>query len=133
MFGAIRSEILDRIFSVRLLASATKSITARRARPATKGLVFVQLYAAYEYTIVSTVRAAMTTISGHNIELRKLRDGLQVLALDSELASIADTARRASWDKRLGLFKRARSADIARLSDAVFPDDGNHFKYPQLE
>lgn len=133
MFAAIRSEILDRIFSINVLTSASKALSPGRARSAAKGLVFVQNYATYEYTVSTAVEAALDSVTGHGIELRVLRTGLQTIAMDAELESIANSKRRSSWDKRTRIFDRAISGDAAVLSGCEFPDDGNHFRFRQLE
>src|SRR5438105_12082879 len=131
MFAGIRSEILDRIFSTKLLATAAAGLTMPRTQTAAKGLAFVQLYATYEFTIIESVRATLIAATAHRIELRRLQSGLQALALDAEITSIADSKKRASWPRRLQLFDKAIS-DAPAAFPELFPDDGSHFKVDQL-
>jgi hypothetical protein len=97
-----------------------------------KGLTFVQLYAVYEYAVVNAVQRGLVTMSGHGLSFNALRKGLQVLALEGELKSVVDSARRRSWENRCNLFERAFSVDAATFQDSIFPDDGTHFRHAQL-
>lgn len=98
-----------------------------------KGLIFVQLYAAYEYAVRESVLASFAVVDGHALPLNAIRRGVLTLALDAEFMSLASLGRRTSWDRRLQLLEKAASPEAAKLQGIEFPDDGSHYRPGQLE
>jgi len=132
MFATIRSAILDRIMTARLLLTAAAGATIPRVGPTTKGLIFVQLYAAYEYAVRESVLASFVAVDGHALPMSAIGRGVLTMALDAEFTSLANVGRRSSWDRRLQLLAKATSSEVAKLQGIEFPDDGSHFRPGQL-
>jgi hypothetical protein len=133
MFPALKTEIEDRFADMALFFDATKGFTGDNEMTA-KGLMFVQVYAAYEYTICRVVELAIDAIKAHNHKLRDLSPPLLALFLDPELRSLRDVGHKGVWERRIKLFERAFSAARLDISaDTEIPHDGSHFRYTQLE
>ncbi len=134
MFGPLRTEIVARIFQVRQFASEACSPRDNpHSAVASKGLVFVQLYAVYEFAVTGIVTAALTEIQTHGLQLRDLRLPLLGIVLDPELLSIATVGPTHKWPRRRELFEKTDSSDSAPIPTAYFPGDGSHFRRQQLE
>lgn len=132
MFPALETEIKDRFDSIELFFGATKNLKEDNAA-ITKGLMFVQMYAVYEFTVNSTVRAAIDSIKTHNHKMKDISPSLQALFLDPELNSLRDGRRKNIWANRIKLFERAFSNEVLSLSsDTRPPSDGSHYRYTHL-
>lgn len=83
-----------------------------------KGLFFVQLYAAYEYTVGSTVDSALGAIRDTGTKVKDLRFPLLALELDGHFRSVMGTSRIVHWNKRLELVERIGSTDASSLSSS---------------
>ena len=98
-----------------------------------KGMAFVQMYAIYEYTVTSAVRAAVDAVALHGHPIKELTPCLLSLFLDPELQSLQNSTVKTAWAARLKLLDRASSNDPARINNTVFPIDGTHFRASQLQ
>lgn len=133
MFPALKSEIDARFGAITSFFNATKTLPLDEQTTA-KGLVFVQTYAAYEYTVKTVVQLAIDAIKTHNHKLRDLSPSLLALFLDPELNALRDVGGKDVWDRRLKLFERAFSKAPLDLSAGTrAPHDGSHFRYTQLQ
>jgi len=132
MFSTLKAEIEARFDAIELYFHATKNFTGDNAQTA-KGLIFVQVYAVYEYTVCSVIRLAIDAIKGHNHKLKDIAPSLLALFLDPELKSLRDSGGKGVWNKRLRVFERAFSNEKINLSSNNNPPhDGSHFRYTQL-
>jgi hypothetical protein len=95
-----------------------------------KGLVFVQIYAIYEYTIRNVTRIAINKIAAHSHPFIKLRSPLLAIFLHQEICSLVETSERNRWEKRLQLFERSLSKSPITAVNAI-PHDGSHFRCSQ--
>ncbi len=112
--------------------SASKAFRGDLAATA-KGLVFVQLYAAYEYAVRAAVETAIDSINLHQTRMRDIRPQLLALYLDPLLTSLRDSGRDRVWEKRVEIFEQAFSANLANLSQETRPpSDGSHYRHTQL-
>lgn len=133
MFRELKMEVEDRFVAARQFFDATGKLEGRHATAA-KGLIFVQVYAVYEFTVTRAISASINTIKGHNHKMKDLTPSLLALFLDPELRSLGDVARKLEWDRRLRLFEKALSAEPLSLSSETNPpDDRSHYRYSQLE
>ena len=99
----------------------------------TKGLMFVQVYAVYEFTVKSVVRVAIDSIRARNYKIKDISPSMMSLFLDPELNSLRDGGRKNEWENRLKIFDRAFSNDPVDLSSETSPPgDGSHYRYTQL-
>ncbi len=133
MFPSLKTDIEDRFAEVEVFFRATKGFKGDNAAAA-KGLMFVQVYAVYEFTVCSVVRTAIDSIKSHNHKLNDLSPSLMTLFLDPEFKSLRDGSEKDVWKKRLRILKRTFSKDSITLSnDTRVPHDGSNFRYSQLE
>ena len=132
MFRPLRSEVESRFASIESYFSATKTFKGDPAATA-KGLMFVQVYAAYEYTVKEVVRTTIESINRHRHRMRDISPPLLALYLDPELSSLRDCGRRHVWSARRAIFERAFSADFVALPiDTGPPTDGSHYRASHL-
>ncbi len=132
MFPALEIEVDVRFNEIQNLITATKKLKGNQAA-AIKGLIFVQIYAVYEFIVNSAVSAAIDSIQSHNHQLRDITPSLLTLFLDPEFSSISDGQRKNAWENRLKLFNRAFSNNVLDLSSETRPpSDGSHYRYTQL-
>ncbi|MGP8232598.1 MAG: MAE_28990/MAE_18760 family HEPN-like nuclease [Methylovirgula sp.] len=133
MFSQLATEVEARFAAAQSFFGATKEFEGDNAATA-KGLAFVQVYAVYEFTVCSVVRAAIESIKAHNHRLRDLNPSLMALALDPELSSLRDGGDKKIWENRINLFNKAFSGDRMEISSSTGPPhDGSHFRYTQLQ
>ena len=132
MFLALKTEVEARFEAIELFFGETRGLQGDHAAT-TKGLMFVQVYAVYEYTVRSVVRVAIDSIKAHNNKLKDLSPSMLALFLDPEWESLKDSGRKTEWENRLNIMERAFSNDVIGLSsDTKLPHDGSHYRYSHL-
>lgn len=121
MWNDTREEVADRILASKefFRGASRRGIVFSRSKTMTKGLMFVQLYAIYEFTVVTIVQNAINELNSKCISINTLRRELLGLALHTELSSIADCGYKKVWDARLELFQRIDSSDYFRVADTT--------------
>ena len=82
MFPALKREVTSQFVEIEEFLRVTGQLPHGHATMA-KGLMFVQIYAVYEYTINRTVSDAIEAIKAHNHELKEISPSLLTLFLDS--------------------------------------------------
>lgn len=134
MWSDLQNEVADRILETRLFFRGRRKgrIAEHAHRTVAKGLVFVQLYAIYEYTVKSIVKEAINDLKVKPTPISALRLELLSLALHPEVSSVIDSNRNKQWDSRVALFNKVNSVVPFDIDDTVFPDDGSHFRAAQL-
>jgi hypothetical protein len=100
---------------------------------AAKGLFFVQLYAAIEYTVVATVERAIQTINGAGPTMEEVHPTVLSLALHPECQAISDVGPTRVWEKRWELFRRSRSASPVVIDENLLPSNGSNIQFEQLQ
>ena len=136
MFAATHAEAGSRILDVRQFAAMVRSLENANApeAPLCKGLIFVQLYAVYEYSIHAAVRSMLNSIQRDSLAPSDLHVSSLTLVLDAAFNSIADSGRTRTWPKRLDLMARLNDTEVMPVvNDAAFPTDGSHYRAGQLE
>lgn len=134
MFSVIRSEISDRILSANSFwnYSIQSAGTLGDGKSFSKGIIFVHLYAIYEYSIVNSFRAVIAAIKiGQNIFSTLKREPLSIL-INADWESIINTGRKSTWAKRISVLKKIDSHLLPEVDDTIFPTDGTHFRQGQL-
>lgn len=136
MFDIITREINSRKFAIQRFVSlfdyekASCSIEILIC----KGLVFVQLYGVYEYTITSSVQAALSSIGGKGLRVEHVCRELLSLVLDPYWAGAAGAGRRKLWHKRMDVIEKMQpNALLDNVSDTIFPNDGSQYRRSQIE
>ena len=110
-----------------------RPVAIRTGFTAAKGLFFVHLYGALEYTVTQAVQRAIQSINQSSPSFRDLKAAFFSIALDSECKAVAAVGPTKVWPKRWELFERTVSGDAVHISDAVFPADGFNLKIVQME
>ncbi len=131
MFADLQLYIAERALDIEVFFKAVRRLRKHKALKAAKGLVFVELYAAYEQTVLGIVREAILHMKGNSMSFNTIRWELLALALHPEVTAVIDT--RGDWNKRTGLFLKAGSRATLDVPDAAFPHDGSHFRVDQIK
>lgn len=140
MFSSLTIEVSDRISAVRRLLETIRDVESAEAARGVdtlcskilKGLLFVQLYAIYEYAVSQAFSRSVEAFNGSRVAHAALRDELMGLALDAEFTSVGAVGAAKTWTCRTALVCRARSSDPAVLRSDRFPSDGSHYRHQQL-
>jgi hypothetical protein len=137
MWSDLRTDVADRILASRRFFRAAcrrvGSTHTTQARTTAKGLMFVQLYSIYEFTVTSVVRAAIDEMKRRPTPINTIRLELLGIALHPELSAVTDCSVRKMWRTRIELFRRVECPDIINIPDDTFPNDGSHFRPQQIE
>lgn len=132
MFAPLTAEVINRFAAVEACLKASKGQSMDVEQTA-KGLCFVQVYAAYEFTVRAVVRTAVDAITAHNHRTQDLIPSLMALFLDAELSGLKDCPAARTWEYRIKLFETLFSNRKAAVHNTVFPNDGSHFRDQQLQ
>jgi len=137
MFSSVRFSSSSRLTEVRgqyLFAKKVNSAefaSNRRVR-SLKGLMFVELYGAYEHSIESCLTHLTSLINDSNTKLKQLCPCVMSVALDPECRSLVNSGVKKKWVSRKQLFERAHSPDIVNINGPIIPTDGANIKHNQL-
>lgn len=132
MFQPLKTEVTTRFGTLELFFRETRDFKGDLGSAA-KGIIFVQVYAIYEYTVRSVVQISIDAINGHGTRMRDISPKLMALCLDPELSALRDCGIKNVWAKRLEIFDRAFSKDIVSLSNNIGPpNDGTHYRHTNL-
>lgn len=139
MFSAILTEVSTRVAQVSTMVRTIEkteklsgTAVSEDARVA-KGLIFVLLYALYEYCVTQSFQAALRAFNAHSIYHRDLRCPTLALALDDACTALRDRKVDNSWETRIALFEKSRDGSPATIRELLFPADGSHMRSGQLE
>lgn len=132
MFHPLRLEVMNRFTAVRIHFRAQRKMDGVAAQAA-RGLVFVQIYAVYEYTVVTMMQVAIDAIVSHQRSFSDLRPSLLALFLDPMLDSLRKVGPNKVWDTRMAMMTQACSTDPVVVPNGVLPVNGTHFRYEQLQ
>jgi hypothetical protein len=134
LFNVIRNEISDRILGANTFWNESIQSTGSipRSSPFSKGIIFVHLYAIYEYAVVNSFKSAISAIKLAADGCCDLKREPLAILLHPEWSSIIQSGRNSTWEKRISVLKKIGSTDIPTLDDTVFPTDGSHFRQGQL-
>lgn len=136
MFDAIRAEIRARLLVTRQLLAVVQNFEHSKLLEAAtcKGLIFVQLYGAYEYAIHAAVQAVLIAIRSDRLCPRDLHHRCLTLLLNPGFSSVSAAGRFRIWKQRLGLVASLESSvPLQSFDDTLFPADGSHYRVAQLE
>ena len=135
IFDLGRTEIAGRIMEgKRFLATASSRTTEHRDESATcRGLLFVQLYGIYEYSVRTAVQGGLEAIRRDGLSCTDVRRSLLSLVLDRQWKSASTSGRERVWETRCDLIYRMTSASpLLDLDNTLFPSDGSHYRVRQL-
>jgi hypothetical protein len=136
MFSDCRDELIRRVASVRSYLSMVEYAKNRHADSAIlcKGMVFVLLYAVYEYTVTSSVKEFLSMVKNDQVRIKDIRFEALALIMESHFKSISDVKAGKKWLARARLLSEISSNDIVDDTiDSLFPSDGSHFRDAQVK
>jgi len=131
MFPALQAEIAQRFQQIDAYYRSAPKKPADVAQTF-RGLIFVQAYAAYEYTVRTAIHQAIVEIAAKGHSFRDLKPSLLALFLDNELKSVKTCGDKRIWETRIALMAKTFSADPITAVDVV-PHDGNYYRHTQLQ
>lgn len=138
MYSEIKAQSTLRLVEVREILDFIKAETPKPPQKepihilVAKGLFFVHLYGAYEYTVKSAVSKCIELININNPKLNDCKPLLFSMLLHSELESIASVGDK-KWERRYELFCKFESNNNAVIPNEIIPTNGRNLKYRQLE
>jgi hypothetical protein len=140
LLGTVKSESAIRLHEVAAILRLVDHLD-RRADPLTstleatsaKGLFFVHLYAAYEFTVLQGLKEVYRRINSAHIEFKACRPSLLAAALDKEIRSLVNTGSANAWKARRTLFEKVGSAHVVEIEENVDPCAGRNLARDQLE
>jgi hypothetical protein len=141
MFSSLKVELAQRSAQVSELwrlvdALEKKEIASHVVEPGLrtlKGLLFVHIFAVYEYAITNSFAAVVRQFNTHSLRYVDVKRPVLALALDSEFKSIANLSDRRSWPTKIDLLSRANCGDTVTIPDTLFPRDETHYRPAQLK
>jgi hypothetical protein len=138
MFSDVTLESTSRLIEVRTHLDFIKSKTPKppKTEPTNiliaKGLFFVHLYGAYEFTVKSTVSRAIDLINKKSPLVNDCKHLFLSIVLNSELDSIASVGDK-KWERRHNLFSEFEASRVVQIHNDIFPTNGRNIRYRQLE
>lgn len=82
-----------------------------------RGLFYVHLYGAFEFSVNRIVLGAVQAINQEQLPHNKIADSLGALALDGAFNAVSKAGRDTQWNKRLKLINLRFSNTIAQIHD----------------
>ena len=105
MFSILKTDVEARFAAIEVFFRATKNFKGDPAAAA-KGLMFVQVYAVYEFTVSSVVQVSIDSINTHRHKMKDIAPSLMTLFLDPEFNALNASGRKNMWTNRLKIFER---------------------------
>lgn len=139
MLGGVAASSTTRLREVRsLLNVIAKMSSAPHNFPSTdttiaKGLFFVHLYGAYEYTVTSAVQQTLELIGSMGHEVAEYKPMMLSVVLDAKCKAVANVGPKKVWEKRWELFEQIAPGNVVEIDNTVLPTDGGNLKKKQLE
>jgi hypothetical protein len=133
MFAPLTTEINDRFAAINSFFLASRDFKGDLAATA-KGIVFVLVYAAYEFTVTGVTQTTIDEINSRGYRMKELTPSLMALFLDPEFMSLRDASQKNLWRARLKIFERTFADDLTALSNTTGPpSDASHYRHTHLE
>jgi hypothetical protein len=108
-------------------------LKSARELTSAKGLFFVHLYAAYEYTVLAGLRETYSQINLAKLEFKECHSLLLTAALDRELTSFVQKGNIQGWKARRAVFEKIGSTNLVEINESVNPAAGRNLAVEQLQ
>lgn len=132
MFTSLHTEVLDRFNVTREHFRATCNPGSPAIAATSRGMCFVQMYAAWEFTVKTSVAAALESSCKHGMPFAQTRLELTALLLHGDFKSISDSGRETFWKRTLQTLRKTASDAPATAAADAFPTDNSHFRIAQI-
>lgn len=139
MFNDIETISTDRLIEIRVILEMIKNQEPPHPNvyphelTALKGLFFVQIYGAFEYTISSIIARTIDSINSKSVPINEYKPILLSILLDPDFDTLTSTGRATKWEKRWSLLEKLENNNVVLISNHIFPTDGHNIRYKQLE
>lgn len=131
-----RDELVRRLDAIRRILDAahpTTHVAGPDAGRDARGLAILLLFASYENLMTSICRRLLEIALGLGVGNRRLRTGLRLIAVHSQIQSIAGSSEGKIWrDSGLRLLDTAFRARQCTINPDLFPADGSFMKRSQV-
>jgi MAE_28990/MAE_18760-like HEPN len=97
-----------------------------------RGLFFVHLYGALEYSITLSVQVLLQEMTKVAVPFCRFEHLLHAVALDDDFRSLADPGLKLRWPRRRELLTKQTSTEPCSLNDTVFHDQLQNIWYETL-
>lgn len=133
MFSDIDSETTRRLLESKVILDFARVQESSRHNAALyKGLFFVPLYGALEYTATAAVQRCISKLNERGIDIKALKPTLYSLIFNNECNSLADSKDK-KWTKRFELFSKLNVSQPCHIDEYLFPTSTGNIKYQQME
>lgn len=85
-----------------------------------RGLVYVSLYGAIEYTITHGTQAFISHLCSLKVNTKHLEHSLHSIALDSQLTSARESGEKKKWETRRAIFAKIEANEACTIPEMVF-------------
>jgi hypothetical protein len=140
LLGSVNAESSSRLQEVgaflRLISRLSRNtglLKSARELTSAKGLFFVQLYAAYEHTVLAGLRETYRQINLAKLEFKDCHPILLTAALDKELMSFVQRGSIHAWKARRAVFEKVGSTHVVEIDETVNPAAGRNLAVDQLQ
>ena len=137
MFASVQNEVNSRINAVETILRSIQDgvvldVEDTLVNNVRKGVFFVVLYGALEYTITSAVYTVIRTINERSVNINSLQPRLLSIALHPQFDALKD-ARSKMWVKRLDLLQKIEFNDLFGADDNLLPVQNGNIKFKSIE
>ena len=98
-----------------------------------RGMSFVHMYGAYEYSITGGVQALLRHITAEQVEFFKLEPLFHTISLNSEFDALSDTKSKRKWVARKDLLVKQLSQELCSVSDTCMDANLQNLRCRSLE
>lgn len=137
MFETTRNGSMDRLSQATAILNSIKLLEDKNevaeSVKTQKGLAFILLYAALEYTATSIVSEFLRHLKSETINNNNLNMFYLTVTLDANFKSLLGCSDKTFWSKKTSLIEAVYSADAAKIDETIFPATGANIAFDQLE
>ena len=137
MYEASRNGSSDRLAQasalLALIHSSDGDVNPTESVKVQKGVFFVLLYAALEFTVTSVVSEFLAVIKKEGKKNSEFKIYYLGVTLHSEFKSLMSAGEKTVWQKKMSLIDKIYSEAPATIDESVFPANGSNIAYDQLE
>ncbi|WP_259373719.1 HEPN domain-containing protein [Rubrivivax gelatinosus] len=138
MLAALRSSSDDRLRQAYLLLQHLRRLDERDDAThedlikAQKGMLFVSMYAALEYTVVSAVSDFLAELQANAAAPSAYKSSLIPTLLNREFNAIIGASKKTVWSHKLNLVRRLAAPDLCSIDNDVFPAESTNISADHL-
>lgn len=136
MFASIQYETNRRMFAAESILNEIKDglisdATENNINNVKKGVFFVALYGALEYTLTEVVSVTIRCINAKNVDVKLLRPRLLSLAFNPQFNAVKEASAR-QWEKRHDLLLLLECPTLFQAEDHLRPLPSGNIKFKSI-